>query len=303
MAALFPCASITGAPKFRTTEIIAELESSPRNLYTGCIGFLAPNRTAQFSVAIRTAVLDRSSSQIEYGSGGGIVWDSASQDEYKEALLKARVLTEQRPEFSLLETMRWTPMDSYFLLDYHLRRLLDSAEYFGFVVDENKIREALTAQASVFADTSMRVRLLVASDGRIMLQSVPMADAQSDRPLRIALALQPVQSMDIFLYHKTTHRKIYEEAKRACPECDDVLLWNERQEITETSIANAVLRIGEDLFTPFVDAGLLAGTYRAFLLDNRRIRERVLTLSDLRQCSNIYLINSVRGIQEAQLIT
>jgi para-aminobenzoate synthetase/4-amino-4-deoxychorismate lyase len=82
-----------------------------------------------------------------------------------------------------------------------------------------------------------------------------------------------------------------------------VLLWNERQEITETSIANAVLRIGEDLFTPFVDAGLLAGTYRAFLLDNRRIRERVLTLSDLRQCSNIYLINSVRGIQEAQLIT
>jgi para-aminobenzoate synthetase/4-amino-4-deoxychorismate lyase len=303
MAALFPCASITGAPKYRTTEIIAELESSPRNLYTGCIGFLAPNRIAQFSVAIRTAVLNRSTSQIEYGSGGGIVWDSASQDEYTEALLKSRVLTEQRPEFSLLETMRWTPKDSYFLLDYHLRRLMESAEYFGFIADEKKIREALMAQVSVFADYNMRVRLLVSSDGRITIQSTPMNDDGLHRPLRIALAPRPVRSMDIFLFHKTTNRKIYEGAKQACPECDDVLLWNERQEITETSIANVVLRIGEDLYTPFVDAGLLAGTYRAFLLDNGRIRERVLTLSDLGRCSNIYLINSVREFQEARLIT
>jgi para-aminobenzoate synthetase/4-amino-4-deoxychorismate lyase len=302
MTALFPCASITGAPKVRTAQIIAELESSPRNLYTGCIGFLAPNRSAQFSVAIRTAVLDRNTSQIEYGSGGGIVWDSASSDEYKEALLKARVLTEQRPEFSLLETMRWTSKDSYFLLDYHLQRLSNSAEYFGFPVNLERIREQLNAESSGFSGTSTRVRLLLASDGTITIQSTLVHEEKDNRALKVALAREPVFSANIFLYHKTTYRKAYEEAKQSCPGCDDVILWNERREITESSIANVVVRIGEDLFTPPVDSGLLAGTYRAFLLDGGKIRERVLTISDLRQCSNIYLVNSVREFQEAELI-
>jgi para-aminobenzoate synthetase/4-amino-4-deoxychorismate lyase len=120
--------------------------------------------------------------------------------------------------------------------------------------------------------------------------------------LKVALAREPVFSANIFLYHKTTYRKAYEEAKLSCPGCDDVILWNERREITESSIANVVVRIGEDLFTPPVDSGLLAGTYRAFLLDGGKIRERVLTISDLRQCSNIYLVNSVREFQEAELI-
>jgi para-aminobenzoate synthetase / 4-amino-4-deoxychorismate lyase len=303
MTALFPCASITGAPKVRTTQIIAELESSPRNLYTGCIGFLAPNRIAQFSVAIRTAVLDRNTSWIEYGSGGGIVWDSASGDEYKEALLKARVLTEQRPEISLLETMKWTSKDSYFLLEYHLRRLSDSAEYFGFPVTIEKIREQLSIEASGFASISMRVRLLLASNGAITIQATPLHEEKDKRALKIKLACQPVLSTDIFLYHKTTYRRVYEEAKKSCPDCDDVLLWNERQEITESSVANVVVRIGEDLFTPPVDSGLLDGTYRAFLLDSGKITERVLTLSDLRQCSKVYLVNSVREFQEAELLS
>ncbi len=301
MTALFPCASITGAPKVRTTQIIAELESLPRHIYTGCIGYLAPGRKAQFSVAIRTAVLDRRKAQIEYGSGGGIVWDSACKEEYKEALLKARVLTEQRPEFSLLETMLWTPEDSYFLLEYHLRRLSESAEYFGFAANIENIRAHLQAAVADFSREPMRVRLLVDARGAIRIQSDLLQGSSPVRPLRLALARIPVHSSNVFLYHKTTWRKIYEEAKQTCPECEDVLLWNEREEVTESSIANLVFRMGEDLYTPPIDCGLLAGTYRAWLLENGRIRERVLKVADLRRCSAIYLINSVRKWQEAVL--
>jgi para-aminobenzoate synthetase/4-amino-4-deoxychorismate lyase len=303
MAALFPCASITGAPKVRTTQIIAELESLPRHLYTGCIGYFAPDRRAQFSVAIRTAVLDRSKSQIEYGSGGGIVWDSACKEEYSEALLKARVLTEQRPDFSLLETMLWTPEESFFLLDYHLRRLSESAEYFGYPVDTELIRRKLQMHAASFSKDAMRVRLLVDPEGALCIQSDPLQKETGARLLQLRMAGGPVHSSDIFLYHKTTHRKVYEEARQAFPDCDDVVLWNERGEVTESCVANIVVRIENDYFTPPVDSGLLAGTYRAWLLDTGRIHERILRVTDLKLCSNIYLINSVRKWQEASLKT
>jgi len=301
MAALFPCASITGAPKIRTTQIISELEQTPRGIYTGCIGFLAPRRIAQFSVAIRTAVLDRSTAQVEYGSGGGIVWDSACKDEYTEALLKARVLTEQRPEFSLLETMLWTAEESYFLLDYHLRRLADSAQYFGFRVNIESMRTELLSRAAGFPGNPMRVRLLVAADGRPDIQAALLNRDNEDRPVRLMLAREPLHSAEIFLYHKTTYRKFYEDAQQNRPGCDDVLLWNERAEITESSIANVVVKIGEELLSPPIDSGLLAGTFRAWLLDHGKIREQVVRVADLGRCSKIYLINSVRKWKDAVL--
>jgi para-aminobenzoate synthetase / 4-amino-4-deoxychorismate lyase len=302
MTALFPCASITGAPKVRTSEIIAELESLPRGVYTGSIGFMAPDGAAQFSVAIRTAVVDRSGGQVEYGSGGGIVWDSASKDEYTEALLKARVLTEQRPEFSLLETIRWTREDSYFLLEYHLQRLAASAEYFNYSVDSARIRQRLLDQAAEFGGEARRVRLLVARDGAIEIQSDRLNEKESDQPLRIALAREPVNSSEVFLYHKTTNRLIYENARDSCSDCDDVLLWNEKHEVTESCIANIVVEMDGGLYTPPVDCGLLAGTFRAWLLDQGKIRERPIKISDLARCSKIYLVNSVRKWQEALLI-
>lgn len=301
MAALFPCASITGAPKIRTTQIIAELEPEARGLYTGSIGFLAPGRRAQFSVAIRTAVVDRQTELVQYGSGGGIVWDSVREDEFREALLKARVLTERRPEFLLLETFLWTSEESYFLMDYHLRRLADSADYFGYEVHIDNVREQMIARIPDFRGASMRVRLLVASDGRPNIQAEPLDEPEENRPLRICLAPNPVNSTDIFLYHKTTCRRAYEEARQACPDYDDVLLWNEREEITESSVANVVARIGSDLFTPPRDSGLLAGTFREWLLNTGRIKERVLRIPDLQKCSKIFLINSVRKWQEAIL--
>ncbi len=301
MTALFPCASITGAPKVRTSGIIAELESAPRRIYTGSIGFIAPDAAAQFNVAIRTAVVDRSSGQVEYGSGGGIVWDSASKDEYTEALLKARVLTEQRPVFSLLETIRWTREDSYFLLEYHLLRLAASAEYFGYSVDLSRIRQRLLDQAAEFGCEPRRVRLLVARDGAIEIQADSLNE-MSDRPLRIALAREPVNSAEVFLYHKTTNRLIYENARNSRPDCDDVLLWNEKDELTESCIANIVVEMDGGLYTPPVDCGLLAGTFRAWLLDQGKIGERRLKIGDLARCSKIHLVNSVRKWQEADLI-
>jgi para-aminobenzoate synthetase/4-amino-4-deoxychorismate lyase len=199
--------------------------------------------------------------------------------------------------------MLWTPEESFFLLDYHLRRLSESAEYFGYPVDTELIRRKLQMHAANFSKDAMRVRLLVDPEGALCIQSDPLQKETGARLLQLRMAGDPVHSSDIFLYHKTTHRKVYEEARQAFPDCDDVVLWNERGEVTESCVANIVVRIENDYFTPPVDSGLLAGSYRAWLLDTGRIHERILRVTDLKHCSNIYLINSVRKWQEASLKT
>ncbi len=301
IGALFPCASITGAPKIRTTRIIADLEQAARNVYTGCIGFIGPEPSAQFNVAIRTAVVDRRHGTAEYGTGGGIVWDSASGDEYTEAILKARVLTEQRPEFSLLETILWTQEGGYYLLDYHLKRLADSAVYFDYPAKIQDVKKALCAKSSDFSGTDQRVRLLIDRNGSIEIQNFPLIPEESKRKLKVKLAAEPVSSGDIFLYHKTTFRHTYESARQKFPEYDDVILWNEKRELTESSIANIVVDIEGELYTPPFDAGLLEGVFRAHLLKEEKISERRLHLSDIKKFRKVYLINSVRKWQEAVL--
>ena len=302
LAALFPCASITGAPKVRTTRIIADLERTGRNIYTGCIGFIGPEPNAQFNVAIRTAVVDRRNKKVEYGTGGGIVWDSAHKDEYSEAILKARVLTLQRPDFSLLETLLWTPDEGYFLLDYHMKRLADSASYFDYPADIRQIISTLHAKAAGFSGGDQKVRLLVDRCGSIEIQHSPLIPGQTSRTLNVKLAERPVDTTDIFLFHKTTFRHTYESALRDYPECDDVLLWNESGELTESTVANIVAEIEGELYTPPVSAGLLAGTFRARLLEQGKIRQRTLPVSDMKRYGKIYLINSVRKWQEAAVI-
>jgi len=302
MAALFPCSSITGAPKIRTARIIADLEATARNLYTGCIGFIGPEPRAQFNVAIRTAVVDRIADTAKYGTGGGIVWDSTHQDEYTEAILKARVLTEQRPEFSLLETLLWDRHSGYFLLDYHMKRLSDSAAYFDYPVNIKDIEESLHAKASGFSETLQKVRLVINRNGDAEIQSTVLNPDKSPEKLQVKLAVDPVNSEDIFLHHKTTFRSVYEAARRSCPDCDDVLLWNEHGELTETCIANIVLEIDNKLYTPPIRSGLLAGVFRAWLLDQGKMEERVLHVSDLNTCNKLFLVNSVRKWQEAMRV-
>jgi para-aminobenzoate synthetase / 4-amino-4-deoxychorismate lyase len=302
IAALFPCASVTGAPKIRTMEIIAELESTPRRIYTGCIGFLSPGRKAQFNVAIRTVLIDRRTKLAEFGVGGGIVWDSITEEEYDECLIKARVLRSPQPEFSLLETMLWSPEDGYFLLDRHLNRLRDSGAYFDFPIEINRIREILRSQADNRPLIRHRIRLLVSADGKVSLEETPYPELPGLPPVRIKLADSAIDSSDPFLRHKTTYREIYERARARCSDCEDVLLWNERKEITETSIANFILERDGELITPPVDSGLLPGTMRASLIEDGKIREEVIPVEDIRKNDKIYLINSVQGKREAVLV-
>ncbi|RIK28823.1 MAG: aminodeoxychorismate synthase component I [Anaerolineae bacterium] len=319
-SALFPCASITGAPKVSTMRIISELETTPRKIYTGSIGYIAPNRKAKFNVAIRTALIDRETQTAEYGVGGGIVWDSTSADEYEEALLKARVLTESPPQFSLLETVLWTPEEGFFLRDKHITRLLDSAEYFDFPISNisrwsssreaayrdhsaaSKYTEAkeivenyLNQLASTFT-SPQRVRLLLDKHGNITSEHAPFQP--TDNPFRVRLADKPINSNDVFLFHKTTHRKIFDDARERFSDYDDILLFNERGELTEFTIGNLVVEMDGKLLTPPISCGLLAGTFREYLLETGQAEERVVHKDELKKCTKIYLVNSVRKWQE-----
>jgi para-aminobenzoate synthetase/4-amino-4-deoxychorismate lyase len=300
--ALFPPASVTGAPKLRTTAIIAELESTPRRVYTGALGFWAPGRRAQFNVAIRTVLVDVKRRTAEYGVGGGIVWDSDPEREREECETKARVLAAQWPEFRLLETMRWTPGEGYFLGEEHLARLTASAGYFDYPLEQEKARSEMNGLSQRLSPRPHRVRVLVDRAGRITLEAAVFTPPGADAPLRVALARSPVDSSDPFLYHKTTHRRVYEDARAGCPGSEDVILYNERGEVTESTIANVAVEIDGVLSTPPVSSGLLAGTYRALLLDRKDIIERTVTVEELLRSPRILLLNSVRGIYPVRVI-
>ncbi len=309
MAHMFPCASITGAPKVQTMQIINELEPEPRGVYTGAIGFISPEGRAQFNVAIRTVVIDKEQGTADYGVGSGIVWDSDATEEYEECRVKTQVLAQaslpsRRPSFSLLESLLWEPETGYFLLDRHIERLMESAEYFGIAVDETAVREILGAGGWGLGvgQPPLKVRLLVARNGNLTVQAVPLSQGARVEPIRVGLAAEPVDSDDIWLYHKTTRRDVYDQARADSPAFDEVILWNERGEITEATTANVVVELDGRLWTPPVESGLLAGTFRAELLAQDEIAERVIPVEELQRCSQIWLINSVRGWQTAELV-
>ena len=293
LRALFPCGSVTGAPKVRTMQIIAALEERPRGVYTGCIGYVSPGLEARFNVAIRTVWIDREQGRAEFGVGGGITWDSQQQGEYEECLIKARVLSTRRPEFGLLETLLYEAGGGYFLLERHLERLRNSACYFGFRYNPGMVQQKLEKEAESFSVGSYRVRLVLSCDGRIEVRSNPIQQAP-EAPFKVVVASQPVDEQDPFLFHKTTHRQIYERRLAAHPSCDDVILQNTRGELTECCIGNLVAKLDGKKWTPPVESGLLAGTFRAELLARGQIRERKLKLEDLTASEGLYLINSVR---------
>ncbi|HUR32183.1 MAG TPA: chorismate-binding protein [Vicinamibacterales bacterium] len=299
-AALHPSASVTGAPKARTMELLAELEVAPRGVYTGAIGHVPPDGLAHFSVAIRTAVIDRPRSRLSFGIGSGIVWDSKPDAEYAECLLKGAILARRPAPFDLLETLRWTPDEGYYLLDRHLARLRRSAEYFGVPILLSEIQNALS-MATGAAQDATRVRLLVAPDGR------PRTEVRPHEPtpgvLRVTFSAEPIDSSDVFLFHKTTRREVYDRARAGWGAVDEVILWNERGEVTEATTANLVADVGGDLITPPVGCGLLAGTMRAELLEGGEIREGILMRHHLAAARRLWLINSVHGMRAVELIT
>ncbi|MFH1681864.1 MAG: chorismate-binding protein, partial [Candidatus Eisenbacteria bacterium] len=299
LAALFPCASVTGAPKRSTMAIIAETERSPRGVYTGCAGFLAPGRRALFNVAIRTAVVDRERGEAEYGAGGGIVWESTASGEHEECLAKARILVEERPSFSLLETLLWTREEGWFLLDLHMKRLRESAAYFGFPFDEAEAREGLLEHSLSFGDRPRRARVLVGRGGGVAIESEERESGPE--PVVVGLAREPVDQNDRFLYHKTTERRVHERAMESCPGCGEALLWNPRGELTEACRSNVVVEKEGRRVTPPVSSGLLPGTFRAHLLARGEVVEGIVRLEELARRPRLWLVNSVRRWREARL--
>ncbi len=296
--ALFPCASITGAPKVQTMQIITTTEADPRNIYTGTFGWIAPNRQAHFNVAIRTALVDRQQGRAIYGVGAGITWDSKSAEEYQECLDKAAVLKQPRRDFALIETLRWTPGKGYFLLPEHLSRLQASAEYFDFTCAVERVIDYLHSLARSFPSEPQRVRLLLHNDGRLQGTAETITPTVSSA-LKLCLAKQPIDSKNILLYHKTTQRQLYDHCLAEANDVDEVVLWNERGEVTECCTANLVVETAGKLLTPPLDAGLLPGTYRQYLLHRNILTEQVLTPDDLRNSSCIYLINALRKWRRA----
>jgi para-aminobenzoate synthetase/4-amino-4-deoxychorismate lyase len=295
--ALFPSGSVTGAPKIRAMEIISELESSPRGIYTGSIGYFAKNH-ALFNVAIRTVSLNRRKGIM--GIGGGITHDSSAPDEWNECHWKAAFLLESEPQFKLIETLYWD--GSYRFLREHLARLRDSAKYWNFIFNRQAVVSALQKSAEAFPkECARRVRLTLASSGKI---EITHREFVADRFGRVGISSRRVNSRDRFLYHKTTNRALYEQEFAAARKrgLDDLLFFNERGELTEGAIHNVFVVKGGMWLTPPVSCGLLPGIFRGHLLKTRKnVREAILKLHDLKTADAIYLCNSVRGVYPVKL--
>jgi para-aminobenzoate synthetase/4-amino-4-deoxychorismate lyase len=301
--ALFPCGSITGAPKVRAMQLLAQIEDEPRGIYTGAIGFFSPEETV-FSVAIRTLLLE--SGNATMGVGGGIVIDSEPDAEYRECRLKCEFLIRShQPQFSLIETMLWD--GDYPLIELHLDRLADSADYFGFSFDRAQVRTSLVAEASRFGDRARRkVRLLMDAEGAVQIESGVLTDVDSGTfgSGRVCLAAARTDATDFFLFHKTTHRGLYDSTFVAASNAGfaDVLFLNTRGEVTEGAISNIFIERAGQWYTPPIDCGVLPGVYRRHLLDTRpEIEEKILTRDDVESADAVYFCNAVRGLRRVDV--
>ncbi|CAH0152036.1 Aminodeoxychorismate synthase component 1 [Peribacillus sp. Bi96] len=297
--ALFPCGSITGAPKIKTMEIISEIENSPREVYCGAIGFITPESEAVFNVPIRTVVIEKETGKAEYGVGGGITWDSELLEEYDEAFLKAKLLTVERPTFELLESMKLSDGE-YDLLNDHIDRMKQSADYFNYRFPEWNLRDQLQKYADLNQGTVQKVRILLSDNGDFEISGQAINPLDSE--LKVIVAETPISSGNPFLFHKTTNREVYESFQKNHPDFYDVLLWNEEGYITEFTNGNVVVKINGDLYTPPIESGLLAGTFRCDLIRKKEIKEKLISKADLNMAEEIWFINSVRGRLKVHLI-
>jgi para-aminobenzoate synthetase/4-amino-4-deoxychorismate lyase len=308
--ALFPCGSVTGAPKISTMAEIARLETSPRGAYCGAIGWVRPGGDCTFSVPIRTAWLDRDTGVIEYGTGGGVVWDSTAEGEYGELRAKAVVIREPWPDFALLETLAIRDGRAI-RRDRHLARMRASAAHLGYPFPAPRLHDALDDLTRAHPRGDVRARITLDARGEVMATTEPLGMTGSPAPPgpaaagkyagggslpAVVLARDPVDSASLFLYHKTTNREIYEARRRDLPEgALDALLQNEHGEVTEFTRGNLVVEIDGQLWTPPRESGLLPGCLRQELLDAGTIRERVILSEELLHATRLWFINSARG--------
>ncbi|MCF7917340.1 MAG: aminodeoxychorismate synthase component I, partial [Candidatus Omnitrophica bacterium] len=298
-SALFPCGSVTGAPKIKTMKIIKELEKEPRGIYTGAIGYINPKKQFCFNVAIRTVHIKESKGQL--GIGGGILYDSQKESEYKEALLKANFFTKTNLFPKLIETILWSKDKGFWLLDLHLMRLKNSSAYFSFPFYQDKIKKELEKKVKG-KKKDIKIRLSVNSKGKIDSSATRLEKMR--QPIKIKINSQKINPDDIFLYHKTTNRNFYErERKKAEKEgFFETIFLNKFKEVTEGTITNIFLEKKKKLFTPPISCGLLGGVLRKHLIKEKKAFEKKLYLKDLKEADKIYIGNSVRGLLKANLI-
>ncbi len=301
LKAVFPSGSVTGAPKIRAMQAIRETEKSARGIYTGAIGFLGPRmKTAVFNIPIRTIVVENG--KAEMGVGSGIVHDSKMRAEYDECLGKAKFLFPSLQGNSLIESLL-LKNGKYFLLNYHLKRLMKSAAYFGVPVDKKRVVKALKETAAVLKKGSFKVRLVIDAAGKIYVENARVRSAAGPAR-RAAISKIKMNSADIFLKHKTTHRQVYDrEYEKYLKEgFFDVIFFNERGELTEAHSSNIFIRKNGIFYTPPVSCGLLPGTYRESLLaKGGKYKEKVLYKKDLLSADAVYICNSVRGIRSMRV--
>lgn len=313
-SALFPCGSVTGAPKIRTMEIIDELEQDRRGVYTGAIGYLAPNGDAVFNVPIRTIVLN--GEQAEMGIGAGIVHDSDPENEWRECLLKGRFLSRPAKEFLLIETFLWEPENGYWLLPDHLGRLQASADFFLFSCDRELVMRELKTTAKQFDHHPMRVRLTLAKDGQVQLSWVecdkllvrrlPEQPGPITKELpKVELSKERVDHSSPYLFHKSTRREVFDREFKKAKDMGlfDICFLNKEDKLTEGCITNIFLYTHGGYVTPPVSSGLLAGVMRKQLLADkeRNVEEKELTIEDVVGARAIFLCNSVRGVVQVRL--
>jgi para-aminobenzoate synthetase/4-amino-4-deoxychorismate lyase len=299
--ALFPCGSVTGAPKHRTMQLIADLEPTPRGVYCGAVGLVAPPSApfrARFNVAIRTVVVDRTTGEAVYGAGGGITWGSEAVPERAELHAKAAVLGHDVTEHRLLETLAFVPGEGLRNLDRHLARMADSADWADFRFDRVVVLESLhRALGGRTEPTRVRVLLCRSGDVEVELQAMPPV---TGRTVSLALDDDPVDATSPWLQHKTTRRDVYLTRALRHPEADDVVLVNQRGELTETTTANLAVRLDGRWWTPPTSSGCLPGVERARLLDLGRLHERVLTAEHLHDAEALAVVSSLRGWRPAR---
>lgn len=295
IANMFPCGSITGAPKIRTMEIIKEIEKEERGIYTGAVGLLKKDEIT-FNVPIRTLVINKNSGKGEIGLGSGIVWDSAAGDEYEETLLKSSFIKKPKPYFELIETML-VKNGNIFLLNEHLQRLKSSASFFLFMYDDLKAQKKILREIkNLDKSKKYKLRLLLNKWGKIKIESFEEKELQEE--IKIIISKKTISSQSQFQYFKTTNRKLYDsellKAKRKG--FFDVIFVNEKNQITEGAVTNIFLKKGGMTYTPPVESGILPGIYRKYLLQNNiNIKEEAVYKDDLLAADEVFLTNAVKG--------
>lgn len=302
--ALFPSGSVTGAPKARSMEIIAGLEDAPRGAYCGAVGWVAPPGEAvraRFNVAIRTVVVDRARGLATYGTGGGVTWASDPHAEHAEALAKTAILQTRPVEFHLVETLRCAEGRGPMRLEAHLRRMAASAAYFGFRFGPDRVREAVAKELRTHPPEAgdARLRITAHGDGGVSVAISPPPLSRPG-PVRLAVDPEPIDSRECWPHHKTSLRGPY-ELRRARHEADDVLLVNERGEVTESCTANLAVHLHGRWWTPPLGSGCLPGVARDVLVESRVLTERTIRPDELRRAEALALVSSLRGWRSAVL--